>query len=276
VPDAVEPTAQAWRVAGMKQTLTRLPPGAVATCFQECPFQCTARPASAVVPTAHALSADFALTAARKSLPAWLWLGFGLGTRFHALPFQCRMTVLLEPVEPTAQALLAEVAATPSSLSAFDLEVAATPVKAPCPTVLGSGETFHAVPFQRKISGVSAPGLVVTPTAHAFVAEVAATPASVPSAGPGTGTRRAVVPFRRTRRCLGTPPCTSTPAWPTAHAPPRNVATPYKAPREGSAVLLTVFQAVPFQCARIGRSWPVEAAVDPTAHALLADRAATP
>ena len=293
----------------MKQTPSRPAPGpeaGVATCFQDFPFQCSARVVSAVLPTAQALPADDALTAARELK----WLGFGLGTRFQLRPFQCRMTVLLAPVNPTAQVLLAEVAATPSSrydtpicgvttwaqrrpfqctirealphvwefmtAHAFVLDVAATAVNAPRPSVAGSGELFHAVPFQCTIIGVSrlnAP--VVSPTAHASAAEVAATPTSLPSAGPGTFTRRAVVPVRRTRRCLGMPPCASTPAWPTAHAPPRKVATPDKAPRDGSAGLLTVLQAVPFQCATIGRSRSVPGAVEPTAQALPDDRAAT-
>jgi hypothetical protein len=37
-------------------------------------------------------------------------VGFGLGTLFHAVPFQCRITVREPP--PTAQAFLTEVAAT--------------------------------------------------------------------------------------------------------------------------------------------------------------------
>ena len=55
-------------------------------------------------------------------------------------------------------------------------------------------------------------------------------------------------------RFLGTPPCTRTPDWPTAHPPPGNAATAFKPPRAGSAGLLTVLQILPFQCARIGLS----------------------
>src|SRR5215467_11191590 len=175
----------------------------------------------------------------------------GVTTWPQRRPFQCAIRGSL-PAFMTAHA--------------FVLDVAATPVNAPSPTVAGSGAIFHALPFQCKISGVSRPPenrREKKPTAHAFDADVAVTAHSVPSAGPGTCTRRALVPVIRTSRCLGTPPCPSTPAWPTAHAPPGKVAAPNKAPREGRAVLLTVFQAVPFQWARIGRSFSVEDAVDP-------------
>src|SRR5215472_82182 len=155
----------------------------------------------------------------------------GLTTWPHRLPFQCTIRAL-----PGCRAGFI-------TAHAFVLDVAATAVKTPRPTGLGNGARFHAVPFQCKISGRSGP----TPTAHAFPADVAATPNSVPSAGPGTGTRRAVVPVSRTRSCVGTPPCTRTPACPTAHPPPGNVVTAFKAPRDGSAGLLTVLQTVPLQ-----------------------------
>src|SRR6266700_3761668 len=110
----------------------------------------------------------------------------------------------------------------------------------------------HRLPFQCTIRAL--PGCRAGfRTAHAFAADVAATPNSSPSAGL-IGIRRAVVPARRTMRFLGSPPCTSTPAWPTAHPPPGNVATAFNPPRDGSAGLLTVLQAVPFQWARIGLS----------------------
>ncbi len=52
-----------------------------------------------------------AATAKRPSLAA---LGLGLGSCVHAVPFQCRMSVLLPfAVLPAAHALLAEVATTP-------------------------------------------------------------------------------------------------------------------------------------------------------------------
>src|SRR6266571_4165114 len=110
----------------------------------------------------------------------------------------------------------------------------------------------HRLPFQCTIRAL--PVRAGFRTAHAFVLDVAATANSSPSAGPGIGTRRAAVPARRTMRFLGSPPCTSTPDWPTAHPPPVNVATAFKPPRAGSAGLLTVLQILPFQCARIGLS----------------------
>jgi hypothetical protein len=67
--------------------------------------------------------------------------GAGLGTRVQVLPFQCRIRVLgllvKQLVQPTAQALLAEVAATPES--------------SPPPAGVGLGTRVHAVPFQRAI-----------------------------------------------------------------------------------------------------------------------------
>src|SRR5262249_7078266 len=85
---------------------------------QGVPSQCAIRlPVGLVTlpvkPTAHALRADVAATPTRKLLPAEA----GLGTRRHAVPFQRMITVLpvrlvRVPTEPTAQALLAEVAAT--------------------------------------------------------------------------------------------------------------------------------------------------------------------
>src|SRR6266700_6106998 len=159
----------------------------------------------------------------------------GLTTWPHRLPFQCTLRAL--PVRAGFR-----------TAHAFVLDVAATAVNTPSPTGLGNGARFHTVPFQCKISGLSSP-----PTAHAFAADVAATPNSSPSAGL-IGIRRAVVPARRTMRFLGSPPCTSTPDWPTAHPPPGNVATAFKPPRAGSAGLLTVLQILPFQCARIGLS----------------------
>ena len=109
-----------------------------------------------VEPTAQALPADVAATPDRL-LPA----GAGLGTCFHALPFQAMISVLgllvEQPLQPTAQALLAEAAATPDRR---------------LPAGAGLGTRFHAEPFQRRISAL----LPVEPTAQALLAEVAATP----------------------------------------------------------------------------------------------------
>src|SRR6266705_2445974 len=113
----------------------------------------------------------------------------GLTTWPHRLPFQCTIRAL-----PGCRAGF-------RTAHAFVLDVAATAVNTPSPTGLGNGARFHAVPFQCKISGLSSP--------------------------------------------------------PTAHAPPGNVATAFNPPRDGSAGLLTVLQAVPFQWARMGLSLSV-------------------
>jgi hypothetical protein len=60
-------------------------------------------------PTAHASSAETAVTAV--SAPC---TGFGLVTCDHFAPFQCSSSVFPAGPDPTAQALLAEVAETPS------------------------------------------------------------------------------------------------------------------------------------------------------------------
>src|SRR5262249_59184209 len=93
-----------------------------------------------VKPTAHVLRADVAATPTRKLLPAEA----GLGTRRHAVPFQRMITVLpvrlvRVPTEPTAQALLAEVAA--------------TSVRRLCRPGRGPGTRPHAVPSHRSLSG---------------------------------------------------------------------------------------------------------------------------
>jgi len=63
------------------------------------------------LPTARALSADDALTAARLGQGLW-WRTFGLRAHVHLRPFQCRVTALFERADPTAHTSLAEVAAT--------------------------------------------------------------------------------------------------------------------------------------------------------------------
>src|SRR5215470_9463371 len=84
------PTAQAL-LAGVASTADRLltvPGPGAGTCFQAVPFQ-----------------------RRRALIPG---PGAGLATRAHVLPFQCRIRAwaVLALVKPTAQALLAEVAAT--------------------------------------------------------------------------------------------------------------------------------------------------------------------
>ncbi|HET7014336.1 MAG TPA: hypothetical protein VFI65_10520 [Streptosporangiaceae bacterium] len=89
------------------------------TSRQDLPFQCSnsgkMRGASYwAQPTAHASSADVAVTANRSPLMPWL----GLGTRRHDLPFHRRIKVAWcrpsgVPVWPTAHASRADTAATP-------------------------------------------------------------------------------------------------------------------------------------------------------------------
>ena len=94
--------------------------------------------------------------------------GVGVGTRVHAVPFHRTISGLglleVQLVQPTAQALLADVAATPDRL---------------LPAGPGLGTVFQAVPFHRRIR-VLPP--LVPPTAHALLAEVAATPLRLPLA----------------------------------------------------------------------------------------------
>ena len=84
----------------------------------------------------------------------------GLGTCFHAVPFQWTIRAL-PPAAPTAQALLADVAATPA--------------REPPDPGEGLGTRVQEVPFQRRIR-VLAP--LPVPTAQAFLPDVAATPNS--------------------------------------------------------------------------------------------------
>jgi hypothetical protein len=82
------------------------------------PFQwrITTSPPALSVPTAHAFFVEDAATPVRESQVAQK--GLGLETRAQVLPFQCRISVLIAPLtssSPTAQMLLAEVAATPKS-----------------------------------------------------------------------------------------------------------------------------------------------------------------
>src|ERR1700731_4069464 len=121
--------------------------------LQETPFQCTIR---ACWPSA----AGAAATPTRYS--PWPGVGFGLRTCSQVVPFQCRIRVLPLSVEPTAQALRAEAAATPARMPPLG--------------ELGLGTRFQVVPFQCRIRVLSP----VRPTAQALRAEAAATPARVP------------------------------------------------------------------------------------------------
>ena len=120
-------------------------------------------PGTLWLPTAQASPAESDLTPSR-----WFWaLTLGLGTMLQALPFQRSVRVrlpLLELVNPTAQALLAEVASTSRS--------------SPPPDGSGLGEMLQLVPFQRSITGRRMGRVPVSarPTAQALPDERASTP----------------------------------------------------------------------------------------------------
>src|SRR5215469_6191855 len=92
-----------------------------------------------MLPTIQALTGDVTSTEYTKLSPV---PPLGLGATFQALPFQCSARVRRLPVplmyQPTAQALVAEVAAT------------ACRVLATVPA-LGLGTTFQIAPFQCSI-----------------------------------------------------------------------------------------------------------------------------
>ena len=130
-------------------------------------------------------------TALREILP----LGLGLGTCCQLAPFQCRISALPES-EPTAHALEAEEMPIPARL----------PVAPPL------GTRFQLVPFQCRIRLWP---LVVLPTAHASVAEVAATALSSPLGRPELRVCFQLVPFQCAISGLG---LRSLPVEPTAQA----------------------------------------------------------
>src|SRR5215472_11780607 len=88
------------------------------------------------------------------------------------------------------------------------------------------------------------------PTAHAFAAEVAATPKKVapPGTGFGLATRVQVLPFQWLITLIVVPrPCPAAPL--TAHALSAEVAaTPKSAPARAGSGLGTTRHAMPFQC----------------------------
>src|SRR6516162_939247 len=131
------------------------------------PSQCRTRfrceKPSKVLPTAHALVAELAVTPATWPVPL---LSGGVGDCCQAVPFQCRITGCRPSVKPAAHAFVVEVAATaPRLLNVlFGIELSTC---------------CQAVPFQCRISVVWLPPAGVNcPTAQASVADVAATPDS--------------------------------------------------------------------------------------------------
>ena len=148
---------------------SKLAVSGLGTMLQAWPFQRMVRvlkaqlPGTLWLPTAQAFPAERVLTPSR-----WFWaLTLGLGTTLQALPFQRSVRVrlpLLELVNPTAQALLAEVASTSRS--------------SPPPDGSGLGEMLQAAPFQRSITGRRMGRVPVSarPTAQALEDESASTP----------------------------------------------------------------------------------------------------
>ena len=168
-PLPVSPTAQA-RLSETAATPNRMvpPPGVgLGTRFHALPFQCRIKlmpgpHPQLMSPTAQALPVGVMATPNRKSARPGLGWGLGLGTCFHAVPFDRRIKVLA-PLVPTAQALVADVAATLYRL---------------LPAGAGLATCFHAVPFHRSASVLVVVPVLVPPTAQALVADVAATPSS--------------------------------------------------------------------------------------------------
>src|ERR1700683_443348 len=169
------------------------------------------------------------------------------------LPFQCTIRSLpFSP--PTAQAFLAEVAAT--ALRKASLGHA--PVT-----------FFQETPFQRRISAL----LTALPTAKALRTDVAATAARLSSVRFGCDTRVHFTPFHWSRTPSG---AASLPAMPTAKASRADgAATPVRLappPPKGGLGLASRFHDDPFQC----RMRVLIAEDKPTAQTSLADLAATP
>ena len=125
-------------------------------------------------PTAQTLRAETTDTAVRVLLSRKL----GLGTRFQAFPFQCRVRVWSVPSlnVPTAQPSFADTNRTLVSLSES--------------LGLGLGTRFQAVPSQCTMSVRGPTPLSAKPTAQTSLEETARTPASsfwmLPGSGPGT------------------------------------------------------------------------------------------
>jgi hypothetical protein len=119
----------------------------------------------------------------------------------------------------------------------------------------------------------------VKPTAHASVAELAATSSrALLYLSFGTGTRRIVVPVTRRIRGLPTPPPSPRsvrPYSPTTHAPPGNKAPAAGLAFGGSARSLSVFQVAPFHTATRAVERGGLGLVAPMARALLDDLAVT-
>jgi hypothetical protein len=118
------------------------------------------------------------------------------------MPFHRSIKIPPVPVVPTAQALRAETAATPS--------------RPPPAEAAGLRACCQDLPFQPSIKVLDAlPQLRVQPTAQVRPAEMTATEFRMPPAGLGLRTRFQAVPFQRR---ITVPELRSPSAWPTAQA----------------------------------------------------------
>ena len=141
---------------------------------------------------------------------------------------------------PTAQALVAEVAATPRKLGRT--------------AGVGLNTRDQAVPFQCKIRSPWAAGAKSAPTAQALVAVVALTLNRAPTVelGLGVATRDQAVPFQCTispSHSAAEPPHAEVQYSPTAHALAAEDALTLRSSELAAGLGLATFdQAVPFQC----------------------------
>lgn len=160
---------------------------------------------------------------------------------------------------PTAQALRAEIAATPK--------------RALCDG-LGLGTFFQLLPFQCRTSVLlpKPERLMVAPTAQTLVAEIASTACRALRAGAGLDTCFHVLPFHRSIRALDLLPQPF--VQPTAQAlRAETTATPLRLLFAGPGLGVR-FQELPFQC-RISVLGLEKLPAEPTAQAFPAERAAT-
>ncbi len=150
---------------------------------------------------------------------------------------------------PTAQALVAEVAVTPRKLG---------------PAGVGLNTRDHAVPFQCKIRSPWLAGAKSAPTAQALAGEVALTLNSGPTMelGPGAATRDQAVPFQCKISACGwaAEPHAESQYCPTAQALVAEVALTLRSSELAAGLgLATRDQAVPVQCkiSVCSRAWEV-------------------
>jgi hypothetical protein len=142
------------------------------------------------------------------------------------------------------------------------------------PETLGLGTALHAVPSQCWMNVLAIPfESQKLPTAHALVADVAATPReAAPELGLELGVTVQEVPFQRSISDLASAPSS---VWPTAQALVAEVAaTALRLACVPGLMAGTMVQALPFQCS-VSVRVPAAVLVPPTAQASVADMAAS-